>query len=168
MGRIGTERTLFQLFAGLCTTAGVVLNAAAIESNTPSDITRTAALTGWHELLSRKSSDTYDAALAQYRIERAASADTVEGQLVLARWCRRERLHQQERAHYFRVLQLDFEQREARRRLGFRRFNGVWVDSAEMARSLKNAKQAVRDFSQMAAAVEPDSIRLAAQPCRET
>jgi hypothetical protein len=73
-----------------------------------------------------------DRRLVGYRRLREKSPETVAGQLELARWCARNKLAEQARAHLTRVLELDPEQAEARRLLGYRKVEGVWLSQQEI------------------------------------
>ena len=85
-----------------------------------------------------------DQRLADYQRIRQRYADTVEGQLELARWCKKARLPEQWRAHLGHVLQLDPDQKEARTLLGYQRVNGRWLTErdVELARSRAAAADA--------------------------
>lgn len=69
--------------------------------------------------------------LARYERLRSQAANNATSQLALANWCARARLHDQERAHLNRVVELQPDLAEARVRLGFQRTNGRWVSSEE-------------------------------------
>ena len=71
------------------------------------------------------------APLASYKRAREGYADTVEGQLALARWCEGKKLVDQARAHWNRVVQLEPNQPTARAALGFERVGGLWVSREE-------------------------------------
>jgi len=73
-----------------------------------------------------------DTRYAAYRIARERAAETVEDQLALADWCSRRKLADQERVHLTRVLDLQPNHAEARRRLGFRRTDGAWLSAQEI------------------------------------
>ena len=59
------------------------------------------------------------AKLLEYERLRQQCPDTVEGHLQLARWCSRNGLRAQRRAHLKRVIELEPDNREARRGLGY-------------------------------------------------
>jgi hypothetical protein len=67
----------------------------------------------------------------EYAEVRQANPDTVAGQLAVANWCRDRQLAVRERAHLERVVWLDPNHEEARRRLGFQRVQNRWVSPAE-------------------------------------
>jgi len=75
---------------------------------------------------------TDDRRLARYRSRRENTPDTLQGQLEMADWCRRQRLFPQEQAHLARVLEFDAEHADARARLGFVRAGSTWVRRAEI------------------------------------
>jgi hypothetical protein len=94
-----------------------------------------------------------DTRYAAYRIARDKAKDTVEDQLALADWCAKRKMPDQERAHLTKVLALDPNQADARRRLGFRQVNGAWLSEQESA-------EADREAQQTAAAIKEWSPRL--------
>ncbi len=73
------------------------------------------------------------APLASYLRARGSSADTVEGQLALAKWCEEKKFPDQARAHWNRVLELEPNHPAARAALGFERIGGLWVSREERA-----------------------------------
>lgn len=74
-----------------------------------------------------------DKRLAAYQKVRGGYEDTSQDQLELANWCEKRGLKDQERAHLNQVIRLEPNHAEARARLGFRRVNGNWVASEEIA-----------------------------------
>ncbi len=67
-----------------------------------------------------------------YEAKKSATPDTVEGNLELARWCAENKMQNQRKAHYERVLELDPENTAARRALGFKKMiDGEWRTSDE-------------------------------------
>lgn len=76
---------------------------------------------------------TAAAPLSSYLRVRSDYADTVEGQLALAEWCRQKKLPDQARAHLSRVLELEPNHAAARAALGYQRIGGLWVSPAERA-----------------------------------
>ncbi len=83
-----------------------------------------------------------DTRYAAYRFAREKAGETVAGQLNLANWCSRRKLVDQERAHLTRVLDLEPNHAEARRRLGFRRIDGTWLSAKEIAEANERARKA--------------------------
>ena len=79
-----------------------------------------------------------DRDLQNYLKHREDFPDTVAGQLQLSNWCREQELGDQERAHLNKVLELEVDNLEARRRLGFRRFAGGWMSLEDIRRSQTN------------------------------
>jgi len=67
----------------------------------------------------------------QYDRIRSRFADTVEGQREAAEWCRNHRLTKQRKAHLERIIELDSEDAEARRALGFVKIQGRWITQNE-------------------------------------
>jgi len=90
---------------------------------------------------------TEDRALQQYRNTRDDYPETVEGQLDLAGWCARKGLDDQKRAHLTKVLELNPNHAGARRELGFRWVEGVWLSAEERQASAKRAAQAADSLS---------------------
>jgi tetratricopeptide (TPR) repeat protein len=101
----------------------------------------------WHEDAWKKPSEVAaqlveDRRLIEYRNTRDGYPDTVAGQLDLAHWCARNGLHDQKRAHLTRLLEINPNHTEARRELGFRWVDGVWLSAEEIARSSRRAELA--------------------------
>ena len=69
--------------------------------------------------------------LAEYEKVRRQYPDTVQGQLQLAAWCRDHNLPAQHKTHLERVIQLDPDQADARRLLGYRKFKDKWMTLEE-------------------------------------
>jgi len=87
--------------------------------------------------------------VAAYHRLRDTFPQTIEGQLELANWCSKRKLDEQARAHLTKVLELDPNHAEARRRLGFRLVNGVWLSRQEVLKADVRARQtleALRDW----------------------
>lgn len=70
-------------------------------------------------------------ALQEYQKIQASFADSVEGQLEAAAWCKKRKLSVQRKGHLERVIELDPENLEARQTLGHIRVNGKWTTRAE-------------------------------------
>jgi hypothetical protein len=88
--------------------------------------------------------ETEDIRRARYRAERKAAADTVDGQLALARWCLQQGLLGEARAHFTRVIVLSPEHPEARAQLGHRLVNGLWQTTEEQAAGVARAQAAAQ------------------------
>ena len=69
--------------------------------------------------------------LAEYEKVRRQHPDTVQGQLQMSDWCRDHNLLSQRKTHLERILQLDPDQVEARRILGYRKFKDKWMTLEE-------------------------------------
>jgi hypothetical protein len=96
-----------------------------------------------------------------YEAARQEAADTVEGQLALAEYCRREGLTDQMRAALSRVLEMVPDHEGARRGLGFVRRGPLWLNrdqieaeevlarsrEASLARWSKRLEEIARDLS---------------------
>ncbi len=75
-----------------------------------------------------------DKRLAQYRTLRDRSVLTVDSQAALARWCRKNKLADEERAHWQIVLQLQPDNAEAIKALGLRPFAGMLLTQGQIQR----------------------------------
>ncbi len=69
--------------------------------------------------------------LAEYEKMRRQAPDTAEGQMKLAQWCKENGLTAQRKTHLERVLQLDADQPEARRLLGYHKVKDKWMTHDE-------------------------------------
>ena len=69
--------------------------------------------------------------LAEYEKTRRQAADTVEGQLKMSDWCREHSLTPQRKTALERVLQLDADNTDARRLLGYRKVKDKWMTHEE-------------------------------------
>ena len=78
--------------------------------------------------------------LAAYQTRRERTADTVAGQLDLAKWCKTRGLADQARAHLTRVLELNPNQTEARELLGHRHVGDRWISRREIEESTAAAE----------------------------
>jgi hypothetical protein len=67
-----------------------------------------------------------------YREMRSAMAGTAEGQLELARWCRKQKLGEEERLHWWTLLGMRPGHAEAIKGLQLRRFQGLLLTSEEI------------------------------------
>ncbi|NIP87408.1 MAG: hypothetical protein GTO03_18390 [Planctomycetales bacterium] len=74
-----------------------------------------------------------DNRLKRYHHRRGEAADTLDGQLALANWCRRQGLPDHERAHLTRVLTIDPDHIQARSRLGFVRAGDEWLSAEDVS-----------------------------------
>lgn len=89
-----------------------------------------------------------DDRLAAYRRVRDQYPKTLQGRLALAEWCAKNKLAEQQRAHLTEVLEIDPNHQQARRLLGYRRVDGVWLSEAEVAAGRARAQQAVQALRQ--------------------
>src|SRR5262249_37017612 len=69
--------------------------------------------------------------MTEYRKLRDRGDATVDGQLKVARWCDKNGLDDEEKAHARLALQLDPTQEEAMRRLGMVKFHGQIIPKAQ-------------------------------------
>jgi len=70
-------------------------------------------------------------AMAEYERRAAKSPDTVEAHLALADWCGKNYLTDRAKLHLARVIELEPDHLEARRKLGQRLVNGQWMTREE-------------------------------------
>jgi hypothetical protein len=73
-----------------------------------------------------------DKRLTEYRRRRDASARSVADQAALARWCRKNRLDDQQRLHWLLVLQLQPDNAEAIHALALRSYQGMMLTPAQI------------------------------------
>jgi hypothetical protein len=90
---------------------------------------------------------------ARYRELRAQHGETPAGQLALARWCRRNDLHEEARFHWASVLAVDPDNEEALRALDKRWHNGRLASRAEIARSKEDQRDSKRESKRWSATV---------------
>jgi hypothetical protein len=77
-----------------------------------------------------------DHRLAEYRRLRDAAGPTVEDQVALAQWCRKNKLNEEERIHWLLALELQPDQPDAiqgLRNLSLHPYQGTWVTDAQIA-----------------------------------
>src|SRR5437868_2173910 len=67
-----------------------------------------------------------------YREMRAAKAGTSDGQLELARWCHKQKLDDEERLHWWTLLNKKPRNADAIKALQLRRFQGLLLTSEEI------------------------------------
>ena len=84
--------------------------------------------------------------LALYERQRADTPRTADGWLALANWCAKNGFRPQEQAHLSQVLQHAPDHLEARRRLGFRRVGGMWVEGAALWSKAEETNEAQADL----------------------
>jgi len=70
-----------------------------------------------------------------YETKAAKTPETVEDQLKLANWCRKNKLLRQNKIHLRKVIELDPNHALARRSLGYQRVSGGWMTRDEIFRS---------------------------------
>ena len=74
-----------------------------------------------------------DKRLAEYRKLRERSAMTVADQAALAKWCKRNKLPDEERVHWLSVLQLQPRDPDAVKGLGLHPYQGMLLTNAQIA-----------------------------------
>jgi len=85
--------------------------------------------------------------LAEYEKVRRQHPNTVQGQMEMADWCRDHRLAAQRKTHLERVLQLDPDQPEARRLLGYRKINDQWMTLEEEMAAQGKVKRTINGYT---------------------
>lgn len=103
-----------------------------------------------------------DTRYQQYRLVRERHKENVADQLALAHWCNGKNLPEQARAHLTRVVQLDPDNAEARRLLGFRFVAGEWISSTEVEaarQERKEAREALRVWQPRIVEIRADLAR---------
>ncbi|MEC8336738.1 MAG: hypothetical protein VXZ84_01195 [Planctomycetota bacterium] len=70
-----------------------------------------------------------------YTKKRVAAIDSVDAQLELAEWCRKNRLKQEQKYHLNQVLEIDPDHAEARGLLGYSLVEGTWMTREEKMKS---------------------------------
>ena len=85
--------------------------------------------------------------VAEYRALRDRHAATIDGQIALARWCRRNRFEDLETLHWWQVLRLNTAHKEARQRLGVREYNGLLLTQQQVDayRNLRKRRDTIAD-----------------------
>jgi hypothetical protein len=78
----------------------------------------------------------------EYEKIRPVYPDTVEGQWALAEWCRHQKLPVERETHLKRIIELDANNADARRALGFVQIEGQWTtqDALMIERGYKRYK----------------------------
>ncbi len=77
--------------------------------------------------------------LLQYRELRDKSEPTMASQYELAYYCRKHNLKEQAAAHWSAIVELDPENEEARRALGFVKVGEDWIEQGELERERRTA-----------------------------
>lgn len=95
----------------------------------------------WLPATSRSETENQQRLREAYEQQRAAAADTADGQLALANWCAKHHLAAQESAHLNRVMQLAPDHPVARQRLQFERLGNNWVRRQDLWQGLRQNQQ---------------------------
>jgi hypothetical protein len=85
---------------------------------------------------------------------------TGEGQRKLAAWCGRHGLKDQERAHLTKLLDLDPDDAEARRKLGYVNRGGVWISEEEAGQDAQQENRQAKSLAQWRPKLESIRRRL--------
>lgn len=91
----------------------------------------------WRDLDAVRRAAAESPTLLEYYMRRDKAPTTVAAQLQLARWCQRNHLDAERRAHLTSVLTVDPGHAVARRELGFIRASGEWILTEDLARREK-------------------------------
>lgn len=95
-------------------------------------------------LLDRKAYQRWSAepeAMVKYRQLNQQIKWTLEDQLKMARWCDENRLKELKNRHYRIAMEIDPDNEEARKKLGYIQREGSWVNTAEIKQRLGYQKQ---------------------------
>src|SRR5262245_32261269 len=68
----------------------------------------------------------------QYRALRVAKANSADGQLEIARWCRKQKLPEEEKLHWWMLLGMEPGHPEAIKALQLHRFQGLLLTKEEI------------------------------------
>ena len=141
--REALQREIYGLFEDRETLLKAAVDAAPDHSAARWHLGYVRGTNGERALGGEPTDKSYQELLALYSKLRAAAGNTVTGQLELADWCARKKLHDRERVHLLRVCELAPDHVMARQRLGFVRVGRDWVSPAEMnfAQNRKAAQQ---------------------------
>jgi hypothetical protein len=85
-----------------------------------------------------------DTRLAEYRRRRDAAASTVADQAALARWCRKNRLDDQQRVHWQTALQIQPGNAEAIQALALRPYRGMLLTPAQIKQAKARQQSVVK------------------------
>lgn len=85
-----------------------------------------------------------DPQLARYRQKRDALVDTADNQRKLARWCHKNRLPDEERIHWIKVLEFDQQDAEALSALGLHLYNGRLLTRQQIEQEKAKAGKQLR------------------------
>lgn len=98
--------------------------------------------------------------LAEYARQRARRSSSVTGQAALARWCDKNDLPAQARAHWIQVLRLDPDHRVAQKELGVVRHEGELMTLAERDRSVAESARVAAKQERLAGRFEKVATNL--------
>jgi hypothetical protein len=97
--------------------------------------------------------------LVEYEKARRQAPDTVQGQLQMAQWCKEHDLPAQRKTHLERVIQLDPDQVEARRSLGYQKYKDQWMMYEEVQADKGYVKVGDRWLTQPQAELQADQTK---------
>ena len=101
-----------------------------------------------------------DEDIATYLERRAECEDTVQDHLAISQWCQKHRLFDQEKAHLFRVIQIEPNHVDARLRLGFRPLNDEWVAAEDILKEQQELADSFAKFEQWQPKIQSIQERL--------
>jgi hypothetical protein len=91
-----------------------------------------------------------DKRLPRYQQKRDAASGSLDDEIALARWCRKNKLDDEERVHWLRTLELQPNNAEAVRGLDLRPYQGMMLTHDEIVRlkgQLRTMRQAVQHWT---------------------
>lgn len=89
-----------------------------------------------------------DMRLTAYRRARAQHPPTLQGRLALAQWCAKRDLADRQRAHLTEALEIAPDHQQARRLLGYRLVESVWLSEKEISQAESHARQTAAGLQQ--------------------
>lgn len=84
--------------------------------------------------------------LANYRKERGSNELNLEGHLRMARWCAEHGLSEQEKSHWYGVLQFQPDHALAHQRLGDQQIRGRWFSKDEVDMATERSRRMVTEL----------------------
>jgi hypothetical protein len=109
---------------------------------------------GWTSIDDTAKQDAHSAKLDEYRKLRDQASQTVDAQLDLARWCEKNVLKEQQRAHLMFALELQPNCKEAISKLGLVRYRGELVPATELDDIKARLKQSIAESKEWKERVE--------------
>jgi len=98
----------------------------------------------WQSTANIETASRYDKRLAEFARRRDAAGPNAADQIALARWCRKNRLDDQQRAHWLLALQIEPDNAEAIRALGLRAYHGTLATPEQIRKLTANMHRVSR------------------------